>query len=244
MLKTCIIIPARYASTRFEGKPLVELCGKPMVLWVADTCAKLLGKDNVFVATDDERIQSVVDNSGYQSIMTGNCLTGTDRVAEAAKQIDADIYVNVQGDEPCINSADILQVIDVKSKNLGKVVNAYRFLTPKEDPTNSNIPKVVTTETNKLLYMSRSCIPGSKKDVSYAIKKQVCIYAFTIEELNLFYNFSRKSYLEKIEDIEILRFLDLDRTVLMTEVGSESVAVDCIEDVKIAEQTIRRTWKK
>ena len=244
MLKTYIIIPARYASTRFEGKPLVKLCGKQMILWVADICAELLGKESVFIATDDKRIQSVVNKYGYQSIMTGDCLTGTDRVAEAAKQLEADIFVNVQGDEPCINSTDIFKVIDVKSKNLGKVVNAYRFLTAKEDSTNVNIPKVVTTESDKLLYMSRASIPGCKNNAEYSIKKQVCIYAFTKEELNVFYNFGRKSYLEKIEDIEILRFLDLDKNVLMTEVSTESVAVDCPQDVQIAEQAIRRRWKK
>ena len=239
MYNTRIIIPARYASSRFQGKPLVDLCGTPMITRVADICSELLGKDNVFIATDDSRIQSVVDAHGYEAIMTGKCLTGTDRVAEAANHIDADIYINVQGDEPLINPADIKKVIDTKKQNIDKVVNAYRYLKKDEDASNINIPKVVTTELDNLVYMSRALIPRCKTDMIYDIKKQVCIYAFTKDELNKFYNFGRKSYLESIEDIEILRFLDLNIPVLMTEVTSESIAVDCPSDVMLVEQSLK-----
>lgn len=239
MYKIRIIIPARYESTRFEGKPLVDLCGKPMIIWVSEACSKLLGKNNVFVATDDNRIKIVVESYGYQVIMTGECDTGTDRVAEAAQQINADIYINVQGDEPLINPTDIQKVIDTKKKNIDKVVNAYRYLTASEDAHNINIPKVVTTESDRLVYMSRALIPGCKIKMTYDIKKQVCVYAFTKKELDKFYKFGRKSKLESIEDIEILRFLDLEQKVIMTEVSSESIAVDCPTDVMIAEQALR-----
>ena len=117
-MKTIVIIPARYKSSRFPGKPLIRLLGKPMILWVADLCSTAIGKKNVFIATDDNEISNTITNEGYQAIMTSkDCLTGTDRLAEAAKKINADIYVNVQGDEPLVNPKDIQNIIEEK-KNI------------------------------------------------------------------------------------------------------------------------------
>ena len=115
----CVIIPARYASTRFPGKPLVRLLGKPMILWVAELSAKAVGQEHVFIATDDIQIAKVVKESGYSVLMTSSkAKTGTDRIAEAAAQIDYDIYVNVQGDEPLVSPCDITACIKLKCKNL------------------------------------------------------------------------------------------------------------------------------
>ena len=100
-MRSVVIIPARYKSSRFPGKPLINLLGKPMVLWVAELSARAVGKENVYIATDDKRISKVVVDASFNTIMTSDkCFTGTDRLAEAAKQISADIYINVQGDEP------------------------------------------------------------------------------------------------------------------------------------------------
>src|SRR5690554_6238247 len=111
-MRSVVLIPARYASSRFPGKPLASLLGKPMIIWVAELSAKAVGSENVYIATDDDRISSVVSNAGYQFIMTSSAsLTGTDRLAEAAQHIDADIYINVQGDEPLVSPKDILQAI-------------------------------------------------------------------------------------------------------------------------------------
>ena len=102
-MKTSIIIPARYSSSRFPGKPLVLLHGKPMIIWTAEACALALGKENVFIATDDTRIVKTAEEFGFKSILTSkDLLTGTDRVYEASKVLDADIYINVQGDEPMV----------------------------------------------------------------------------------------------------------------------------------------------
>ena len=103
-MRSVIIIPARYDSTRFPGKPLVKILGIPMIIRVANICSKVMGKDSVYIATDNEIIKETVNKHGFKSIMTSNkCLTGTDRVAEAASKINADIFINVQGDEPTIN---------------------------------------------------------------------------------------------------------------------------------------------
>ncbi len=247
MLRIVGIIPARYESSRFPGKPLVQLLGKPMILYVAEIVACALGKKNSWVATDDQRIADVVKNAGFNVAMTSEtALTGTDRVWEAAKLIEADIYVNIQGDEPLLNPADIDLIVAEKKKRGRGIVNGMCRLLAHEDPSNINIPKVITTENNRMVYMSRAPIPGFK---SYCNKpeyymKQVCIYAFTYAELEIFGKFGRKSTLEKHEDIEILRYQDLATPVYMVETDGTSLAVDIPEDVPIVEEVLRRKLEK
>ena len=112
-MKTLIVVPARYKSSRFPGKPLKKINNKEMILWVLDICKKILNNNiKLIVATDNKKIFNFVKKNNYNSIMTSSkCLTGTDRVAEVAKKINADIYVNVQGDEPLIKPKDIIQII-------------------------------------------------------------------------------------------------------------------------------------
>lgn len=247
MKKIIGIIPARYQSSRFPGKPLVLLLGKPMILYVAEITARALGQENTWVATDDQRIADIVKGAGFNVVITSEtALTGTDRVWETARQVKADIYLNIQGDEPLLNPKDIELIVAEKKKRKKGVVNGMCRLLPHEDPSNVNIPKVITTENNRMVYMSRTVIPGFKsshnKPAYYM--KQVCIYAFTYEELKVFGEFGRKSTLEKYEDIEILRFLDLSIPVFMVETDGASLAVDILEDVPIVEKALRRKKEK
>ena len=247
MKKIIGIIPARYHSSRFPGKPLVLLLGKPMILYVAEITARALGKENTWVATDDQRIADIVKGAGFNVAITSEtALTGTDRVWETAKQVKADIYMNIQGDEPLLNPKDIELIVDEKKKREKGVINGMCRLLPHEDPSNVNIPKVITTENNRMVYMSRAVIPGFKsyhnKPACYM--KQVCIYAFTYEELEAFGELGRKSILEKHEDIEILRYLDLSIPVFMVETNGTSLAVDIPEDVPIVEEALRRRKEK
>jgi len=242
-MKACVIIPARFSSSRFPGKPLEKLLGKPMILWVAEVSSKAVGDKNVYIATDDERIYDTVKSAGFGALMTSNnALTGTDRVAEASKALDYDIFINVQGDEPLIDYNDIRKCIDLKSKYPDYVINGFSKITSKENPSSINIPKVVTNEKNFMLYMSRQLIPGykSKLNKPISIKKQVCIYAFTYKELNAFGNKSQKSNYENAEDIEILRFFDLSIPIKMVETSSQSMAIDVPEDVvKVESELIK-----
>jgi 3-deoxy-manno-octulosonate cytidylyltransferase (CMP-KDO synthetase) len=242
-MKTCIIIPARYKSTRFPGKPLASLIGKPMIIWVAELSAKALGKSNVFIATDDDRIKSEIKKFGFSVLMTSNeALTGTDRVAEASKQIDYDVYLNVQGDEPLILSEDIIKIRDVKYSNMEMIVNGFTWIANDQNPENINIPKLITNEKNELIYISRLAVPGFRqielKPLKY--KKQVCIYAYTKEELEIFNNFGKKSGIEESEDIEILRFFELKKKILMVETNSNSLAVDTPDDIPKVEKALKR----
>lgn len=246
-MRTVVLIPARYSSTRFPGKPLVKILGKPMILWVAELAEKAVSKENVYVATDNKEISKVALEAGYNVVMTSStCLTGTDRLAEAVTQIDADIFVNVQGDEPLASPNDILRIASYKKRNIDCVINGFSYIGENENVDNINIPKVVTTEENRLIYMSRKALPAikDKKNTLNGYKKQVCIYAFTKEQLQQFTNFGRKSVLERFEDIEILRFLELKIDVLMVETESGSLAVDEPEDVaKVENAMIARGYK-
>lgn len=237
------IIPARYRSTRFPGKPLVDLAGKPMIIHVAEIAAKILGKANVFVATDDKLIAERVRDDSFNIIMTSDELTGTDRVASAAAElsINADIIVNIQGDEPLISPADIQAVIDEKIRNPDHVVCGFIHLDPSE-AENLNIPKVVMNEDRQLIYMSRAPIPKSKTGATSShshYHKQVCIYAFNKVELDAFRAFGRKSVVEEIEDIEILRFFELGIPIKMCQTFTQSVAVDTPEDAERVNKIMR-----
>ena len=247
--KVVIIIPARYGSSRYKGKPLVKILGREMILRVADICSKVVGKSNLFIATDSNKISKVVNNAGYKSLMTSRkCLTGTDRVAEASTKIKSKIYINVQGDEPTINPKDIKSIIKAKIQNPNHVICGYDKLNKLDNVSSSFLPKVVVNSKKELIYISRAVIPASKKPnkddspINKGINyyKQVCIYAFNSIELKKFYSKKKKSNVENIEDIEILRFFDLDVKVKMVMLNSNSVAVDTIYDVKKAEKLIKK----
>jgi len=175
---------------------------------------------------------------------SSRCLTGTDRVAEASKNINAKIFINVQGDEPLINSRDIKTVIKAKRKFPNHIICGYDKIHKLQDPKNLNLPKVVINSKQELIYISRSLIPGSKrmiKNKNYL--KQVCIYAFNKKELKSFFSLNKKSEIEEIEDIEILRFLHLGYKIKMVKLNSNSVAVDEIKDVKKVEKILKQRKK-
>lgn len=236
-----IIIPARYNSTRFRGKPLVKILKREMILRVADICLKIVDTKNLFIATDDKKIARTVKKAKYNVLMTSsNCLTGTDRIAEASKKIDSKIYINVQGDEPAINPKDIKKIISAKKKFPNHVICGYDKVQKNEDPNSINLPKVVINEKQELIYISRALIPGSKKKIkNYQYLKQVCIYAFNKKELKKFTLKKRKGKIERIEDIEILRFFDLGIKIKMIRLTSNSIAVDEKKDVKKVEKLLK-----
>ena len=228
-----IVIPARYMSSRYPGKPLADINGKSMIQRVWEKCALAAGPKNVLVATDDESIINHCCENDISSVMTSkNCLTGSDRVYEVALDNHADIYVNVQGDEPMINPADIKKVMEFARNNNSNVVNAMCPIKEERDYISPNVPKVVTREDGRLLYMSRAPIPAGKQYEFKSAMKQVCVYAFPRDLLLKYGSRKNKSALESIEDLEILRVLEMGHEVLMVEVAGPSVAVDTPEDLE------------
>ena len=243
-MKIIGVIPARYNSSRFEGKPLALINAKPMIIHVAEQVEKALGRENTYIATDDYRISELAESYGYNSVMTSElCLTGTDRLWEFAKKVKADIYINVQGDEPMVSPIDIKSIINEKKKNMDYVINGMLPLSKSESAHDINIPKVLVNKDNNLIYMSRLPIPGSKdlRNKSNPIfLKQVCIYAFSYDQLKVFGTNSEKAEYEYFEDIEILRFLDFNIPIKMVMMKKETIAVDNPKDIERVEKALNK----
>lgn len=240
MKNFAIVIPARYQSTRFPGKPLVNIHGKPMIQHVWERCCLAVKQDKVYIATDNYKIKEKANNFGAQVIMTSeSCLTGTDRLAEANEILECELIINVQGDEPLINPKDIIKIKEAFIRER-KIINAMSKIKDKEEFFSLNIPKVVTTLDGNLLYMTRSPVPINKKKGFTNSYKQVCIYAFGKEHLSFFRNNKNKTPLENEEDIEILRFLENGYPIKMVEIFNESYAVDIPEDLKKIEKVFSR----
>lgn len=236
------IIPARYKSTRFPGKPLVSILGKPLIIHVSEKVEAALGKENFVVATEDQRIIEEVEKWGFKAVLTtDNPKTGTDRLWEVARvMMPANIYLNIQGDEPMVRPDDILKIFEAKRLFPNYIINGYSPLNKNEDPNSINIPKVIINEKDELIYMSRLPLPGIKGRLDKPeYLKQVCIYAFGYDDLKAFGEREIKTYLESFEDIEILRFLEMGYSIKMVKTEGSSLAVDVPEDVIAVEEYMR-----
>ncbi len=201
-----VIIPARFASTRLPGKPLIPILGKPMIRWVYENVKKATHVDEVIVATDDKRIYAEVLSFGGQSVMTSEDLkSGTDRVFEASKQSQADIIINVQGDEPLISPIlvdEFAQFMKRKEVEIGTIAVRSEMDPDFDDP---NCVKVVLDHKGNALYFSRSPIPHGAE----FYYKHVGIYGFKKSALKSFVETaSSNSILEHIEKLEQLRALE------------------------------------
>lgn len=237
-----VVIPARLASTRLPNKPLINIVGKSLIERTYLQVIKAIESSKVFVLTDDELIEKHCFEKGIQVVMTSkDCQTGTDRVAEFALKNNFDYYINVQGDEPLMNPKDIERIIEEIENGSEDIINGYSEIDSEQDFRSLTIPKVVFRPDGRLLYMSRAAIPGNKKNEFVKAFKQVCVYAFPKKALLNFYESKSKTFLENIEDIEILRFLELGYEIRMLELSKDSIAVDVEEDI---EKVINRLTEK
>ena len=235
-MKILGVIPSRYESTRFPGKPLADICGKPMIYWVYEQAKRVKGLDDVVVATDSEKIVETCNKYGINVIMTSSKhQTGTDRMSEVANKIDADFYVNIQGDEPLIEPETVQKVIDYYIVNPSvQVVNTKTKLLEDEDVNSNTIVKVVSADNGDGLYLSRSPIPYPKKGQKIQYYKHLGLYGLTKEALMFFANTDRTTN-EKIEDIEMLRYMESGYPIKFVTVESNTIGVDCPEDIKRVE---------
>ena len=244
-MKVIGVIPARYESSRFPGKPLADICGKPMIWWVYQQCKKVDDLTDVYVATDDQRIYDACEQLDMKVIMTLNShKTGTDRVGEVAEKIKADLYVNIQGDEPMLEPDTISAAIKpfFENKEL-QVSNLMTKITDPVEVVNFTVPKVLTNEENQGIYLTRTTAPYPKGMIGYSYYKQVCVYGFKPEALDFFCQYGKehgKAKLEAIEDIEILRFIENNYKVQYVEVNSDTVAVDTYKDLEKVRELISK----
>ena len=240
-MKSIIVIPARMQSSRLPGKPLIDINGQTLLQRTYNQCLKAFPRERIYVATDDVQIESHCKAKNIQVVMTSpDCLTGTDRVAEVAEQIEADYYINVQGDEPLMNPQDILDTEVAIQKYKGEVINGYAKVKDEYLYTSLSIPKLVFRPDGRLLYMSRSPIPGNKTGNFEASWRQICVYAYPKSALRDFVRYGKKTPLEAMEDLEILRFLELGYEVRMIPLSSDSIAVDVPEDVEKVKLKLRK----
>ncbi len=234
------VIPARYKSSRFEGKPLADICGKPMIWWVYQQAIKVKEFEAVYIATEDDRIKNICEELGINVVMTSDeHKTGTDRIGEVAKLIDADLYVNVQGDEPMIEPETIIEAIKpFYNDSALQVSNLMTIIKDPVDVVNFTVPKVITNTDGIGVYLTRSASPYPKGSIDFSYYKQVCVYGFKPEALEFYCN-SPRGKVESIEDIEILRFIEAGYRVQFIEVDSDTIAVDTPNDL----EKVRRVMK-
>jgi len=232
-MKIIGIIPARYKSSRFEGKPLALIEGKPMIWWVYQQAKKVSDFYEVYVATEDKKIEDVCKELGINVVMTSDeHQTGTDRIGEVARLFPADLYVNIQGDEPMIEPQTIREAILPFYTNSELLVS--NLMTRIDDPVDLNnftVPKVIVNKDNIGIFLTRSAAPYPKGSIDFDYYKQVCVYGFKPSALE-FYCSSPRGRIESIEDIEILRFIEAGYKVQFVEVNSDTVAVDTPKDLE------------
>ena len=237
-MKIIAVIPARYASTRFPAKLLQDLGGKSVILRTYEATLATQLFDDVFVVTDSDLIYNEITSNGGKAIMSiKEHESGSDRIAEAVANLEVDVVVNVQGDEPFTAAEPLKQLIQVfKEDKDAKVdlASLMREITDEEQINNPNNVKVVVDQSNFALYFSRSVIPYPReKNVGVRYFQHIGIYAFRKQALLDFYSLPMKS-LEASEKLEQLRYLEFGKRIKMVETQHVGIGIDTVEDLEIA----------
>lgn len=236
------IIPARFASTRFPGKPLAEISGKPMIQWVYERTSQVF--EHVYVATDDERIQKAVESFGGRVVITSTShQSGTDRCSEALDVIEKslntkfDVVVNIQGDEPFIQPEQLMKVANCFTDSMVQLATLVKQFSINDDIFNPNSPKVIINKNNEAIYFSRSVIPfiRSKEKMdwqsAYPFFKHIGLYAYRCDILKEITKLSQ-SPLELAESLEQLRWIENGYRIKVERTDMETLAVDTPEDLE------------
>ena len=242
-MKIFAVIPARYDSTRFPAKLMQDLCGKTVILRTYEAAISTKLFDAVFVVTDSILIYNEIIYNGGKAIMSKNTHeSGSDRIAEAIENLDVDIVINIQGDEPFINREPLANVIEVFRNDFDAKVDLASLMfevVKKSDIENPNNVKVVVDQNGFALYFSRSVIPYPR-DINSGVRymKHIGIYAFRKKALLDFYRLPMKS-LEASEKLEQLRYLEFGKRIKMIETDKGSIGIDTLEDLEEARKLFR-----
>lgn len=241
-MKIIAVIPARYASTRFPAKLMQDLCGKTVILRTYEAAKSTNLFDDVFVVTDSDLIFNEIISNGGKAIMSvKEHESGSDRIAEAVENMNVDIVINVQGDEPFINKKPLEELIEVFKNDTNKKVDLGSLMfqiTDKEEINNPNNVKVITDQQGFALYFSRSVIPFPRdENAGVRYMKHIGIYAFRKDALMDFYRLPMLS-LEASEKLEQLRYLEYGKRIKMVETSNGSIGIDTIEDLEKARKLL------
>lgn len=236
-MRVVVIIPSRYGSTRFDGKPLANICGKPMIQWVYQRAMKAGCVESVHVATDDSRIREAVDGFGGNVVMTSSeCRSGTDRVAEAAERLDldmGDVVVNIQGDQPLVDPRCFDAVVEPFHSDPAVKMSTLAFaIVDKREITDPKDVKVTFDNNGDALYFSRAAIPhGRDGSHGYEIYKHLGVYAYTRKFLECF-RLLAPGRLEEIEKLEQLRAMEHGHRIRVVVTPFDSPEVDLPVDIQ------------
>lgn len=227
------IIPARYASTRLPGKPLLDICGKPMIQRVYEAVQKATLVDTVLVATDDARIVQAVEAFGGRAILTSpQCASGTDRLVEVARQEEADIYLNVQGDEPLLRPADVDKLVQALLDNPHMAAATPCYPITFEQAADPNLVKIVRSDSGAALYFSRARIPFDRDaEGTGGYWGHIGMYAYRTDALKIFAD-HEPGMLERTEKLEQLRLLQHGVGIQTVELPPCAPGVDTPEDLE------------
>lgn len=241
-MKIIAVIPARYASTRFPAKLMQDLGGKTVILRTYESAINTKLFDDVFVVTDSDLIYNEIISNGGKAIMSiKEHESGSDRIAEAVENLDVDIVINVQGDEPFIDAQPLAKVIEVFRNDTSKQVDLaslMREIKNEEEINNPNNVKVVVDQNQFALYFSRSVIPYPReKEAGVRYMQHIGIYAFRKQALLDFYSLPMKS-LEASEKLEQLRYLEFGKRIKMVETTHVGIGIDTPEDLEKARKMI------
>ena len=237
-MKVIGVIPARYASVRFPGKPLVPLAGRPMVLHVLAAARAARRLDEVLIATDDSRIADVVRENGGEALLTSpDAATGTDRLAEAARHLDGDVYVNIQGDEPLMPPENVDAVVETLLANPDREIATIALASIDEaEARDPNVVKVAVARDGRALYFSRAPIPYARSGAP-AYRKHLGLYAYRAGALSKVAALP-PSPLEKLESLEQLRWLEAGWSIWVGNAVADSIGVDTPADLARAEKIL------
>jgi 3-deoxy-manno-octulosonate cytidylyltransferase (CMP-KDO synthetase) len=253
-IKSVAVIPARYSSTRLPGKPLLEIAGKPLIVWVAERARSAATISRTIVATDDPRIVDAVNAAGFDAVITrADHATGTDRIAEVAHNLRADIIVNVQGDEPLINPETIDRAVNALIQDPdAQMSTTWEAITEEADATNPSVVKVTFDENGYATNFSRNPTSnqadeknGSSKSspeqpgLLFDFKKHTGLYAYRRDFLLAFARWPQSEN-ERKESLEQLRALDRDVKIKVVEAASASIGVDTLEDLEKVRTIVQR----
>jgi 3-deoxy-manno-octulosonate cytidylyltransferase (CMP-KDO synthetase) len=242
-MKIIAVIPARYASTRFPAKLMQDLAGKSVILTTYQAAVATALFDDVFVVTDSDIIFNEIQSHGGKAIMSiKEHESGSDRIAEAIQNMDVDVVVNVQGDEPFIDKQPLEAVIEVFKKDVDSQIDLASLMRPitnKKDIENPNNVKVVVDQLGRALYFSRSVIPYPRdENAGVRYFQHIGIYAFRKQALLDFYALPMKS-LEASEKLEQLRYLEFGKRIQMVETAHVGIGIDTPEDLERAREMMK-----
>ena len=239
-IKTVVIIPARMAATRFPGKPLANILNLPMIEHVRRRVVLCTSVDDVYVATCDEEIKAVVQSYGGKVIMTADTHERcSDRVEEAATHLDADIVVNVQGDEPVIFPESVDDVVKPFITNNGVLCSTLVYpINDRDELTNPNIVKAAVNNKNQVMYLTRAAIPYFKASADCPLYKESGIRAFRRDFLHQYSRLS-PTPLETVESIDMLRILEHGYELIAVVTPHVTLGVDIPEDIALVEKVLR-----